>query len=364
MDLKQRARKMQREFEFCPGARSLISALLFWNSGFCQLHASITWTISPISLGDGIRSHGAASTDDGIYIFGGYGTNSGFITTGTLYDPGAGSFNPQPSVNALGTSSITGIRNVSVGNSVYYTANTTGGTATSGHELFKISTSDYNVSVVTPQIHQVEYSALTYASSTGHIYMSGGLRNANQRQSHLQVYDTTSDIWTQGTAMNTARDKHTMSYAEGSDSLYVFGGVTGFNTSLNTIEIYDIANNQWNVLTETMSTPRQDASSITIGTDIYIIGGRDGFGNALNTVERFDTLNNTITTEDPLPVNFSLGAVVEHEGEIYLIGGYDGTSNLDTIIIGAVNIPEPAMLMLTGLASIFGLLVRKRQGTT
>jgi len=73
------------------------------------------------------------------------------------------------------------------------------------------------------------------------------------------------------------------------------------------------------------------------GTSLYLIGG--GIGGGLiptNIVRKYDSLSDTWSTVAPIPQTGGIrafGAAVNVGGSVYVFGGYDGTSSLNTVHI-------------------------------
>src|SRR6266849_29103 len=73
------------------------------------------------------------------------------------------------------------------------------------------------------------------------------------------------------------------------------------------------------------------------GTSLYLIGG--GVGGALtptNVVRKYDSLSDMWSTVAPIPQTGGIrafGAAVSIGGCVYVFGGYDGTSSLNTVHI-------------------------------
>lgn len=79
-----------------------------------------------------------------------------------------------------------------------------------------------------------------------------------------------------------------------------------------------------------MPTSRSFVNSVVIGADIYVIGGYDGTSR-LGTVEVYNTKTNKWRTVASMPTARSgFSAEVVH-GKIYCMGGYNGTNSLKNI---------------------------------
>jgi hypothetical protein len=80
----------------------------------------------------------------------------------------------------------------------------------------------------------------------------------------------------------------------------------------------------------TLALAQHDAQAATLGGKVYVFGG--GSASELDHILSFDPASGAIHTVGTLPHAQSDVAVTERNGTAYVVGGYDGTSWLDTII--------------------------------
>ena len=104
--------------------------------------------------------------------------------------------------------------------------------------------------------------------------------------------------------------------------LYVIGGYNGTNV-LNTVDIFDPTTNTWTSGTN-MPTARSHLRAAVLNGKIYAIGGYNGT-SYINTVEEYDPSTNTWTTQTSIPTAKAAPAVVTANGKIYIAGGFNGS---------------------------------------
>ena len=147
------------------------------------------------------------------------------------------------------------------------------------------------------------------------------------------AYDIVNDTWITGLATAPSARAELASVTHGG-LLYTIGGrYEGYNN----LEVYNPVMDEWNTLPE-MPTGRVGLGAAVVGNKIYAIGGRDGnsphSGSPLNVVEVYDIAKGAWSEEDytPMPTSrMDIYSTISHNGKIYVIGGYDGASALDTV---------------------------------
>ena len=156
----------------------------------------------------------------------------------------------------------------------------------------------------------------------GKLYVFGGYgANDVDCLKYTQIYDPTTDNWTQGAPMPTAR--WGAAAAQYGGKIYVFGGDNGPTTC----EIYNVTANSWTTGTPIPSEMGNGVMAVTLGSKIYIF--------RYQYVYIFDPTGNrglgSYTTGTPPPVGkkWATCAYVNVSGQdrIYIIGGStsDGT---------------------------------------
>jgi N-acetylneuraminic acid mutarotase len=71
-----------------------------------------------------------------------------------------------------------------------------------------------------------------------------------------------------------------------------------------------------------MPTPRSEIAATNIDGNIYVIGGFDGSGKALDTVEIYNVYNDSWKEIAPLPEPLHHTIASSHNGKIFVVGGF------------------------------------------
>ena len=87
--------------------------------------------------------------------------------------------------------------------------------------------------------------------------------------------------------------------------------------------------NKWS-LSQSMLTPRQQFTSISVNNILYIFGGMSTIGyRVTNLVEAYDPSSGTWTNRAPMPVALANSVALTDGTTIYLFGGFDGFESDD-----------------------------------
>ena len=138
----------------------------------------------------------------------------------------------------------------------------------------------------------------------------------------VEMYDPSTDTWTQKADMPTPRSYLSTSVVDG--KIYAMGGVprTHELPRLETVEVYDPATDRWEKVGD-MNQARSCAAIGVVNREIYAMGGR-GLSETpyLSSVEVFNPKTNQWQeiTEMPAPKTSHTASVIA--GKIYVIGGY------------------------------------------
>jgi N-acetylneuraminic acid mutarotase len=170
----------------------------------------------------------------------------------------------------------------------------------------------------------------------GKLYVAGGCVMSDCRvgvTNALEIYNPASDTWSNGTPMPTPRWGAATGVING--NLYVSGGTTPCPPCGTTpvTEVYDPATNSWST-GASIPAARENPASAVVGGLLYVIGGfqRDAAnpltGVSVGTVYAYDPIANSWSTRQSMPVARSTAAVGVVNGEIYVIGGSDGSGAL------------------------------------
>ncbi len=180
------------------------------------------------------------------------------------------------------------------------------------------------------------------ATVNGKIYVFGGLTGTETENSltlnTTQIYDPTSDTWTAGAAMPTARYLCTAAVVGG--KIYVMGGRTidssGAGGPVDVNEVYDPATNTWTTAKNTPSPIRGQMPAVW-NNKIYLFGGNTG--TYQKTVNIYDPASNAWSTGASMPVVRAYGAAVAvpSKNRIYVIGGDNGGTTASKYIGNAIS---------------------------
>lgn len=113
--------------------------------------------------------------------------------------------------------------------------------------------------------------------------------------------------------------------------LFVFGG-EGRSGVSGAVHLYDFETGRWETR-QAKPLPVADIQSVTIGERIFIPGGRKQNGELTPVLEIYDPREDLWGMGAPLPTALSGYALVNFEGEMYLFGGWDGTSAVSQVLI-------------------------------
>ncbi|MBN1484508.1 MAG: hypothetical protein JXA37_07270 [Chloroflexia bacterium] len=114
------------------------------------------------------------------------------------------------------------------------------------------------------------------------------------------------------------------------DFLYAIGGDDESGV-LDTVERFDPVNNNWTPLAA-KPTAVSEMHGAVLGGKIYVPGGRDAQDRPIKSHEVYDIERNRWSEAHPLPRSLSNYGLAAFEGELFLFGGWDGTSYRDEIL--------------------------------
>ena len=163
----------------------------------------------------------------------------------------------------------------------------------------------------------------------GRILVAGG-RVGDEILRSCEIYDPTTDVWTDADSMNIGRFGFEMNRMY-DGRILVSGGLTDAgNSTTATCEIFDPATNKWS-FTSPMSDRREQHMSVEVsGNKIVLLGGLDGntaqylqscdiYDEATGTMSRFPTMPSVTARANAL--------YLPHSNSILLAGGYYGGFN-------------------------------------
>jgi N-acetylneuraminic acid mutarotase len=296
-------------------------------NGFCQG----SWTeVVPMSTPRRAAASTAAKcpTSDGIciYAIGGYAAENQVLDSVEAYDPATDTWTP---VSNMPTARY-GLAAATGPDGRIYAIGGYNGEYLNVVEAYDPTT---NCWTLRQPMNTARRASAAATGSDGFIYALGGYNGDTPSLETVEVYDPNGDAWTFVSSMNTAR--FAVAAAIGPDGLiYAIGGNAGGSETLNTVEAYDPAFNIWTAVAAMATVRGGPAASVGPDGLIYAIGGRISTTEYLDTVEAYSPFDPDAgwSPVAPMPTaRYSLAAATGPDGRIYALGGFDGTSFLDTI---------------------------------
>ena len=186
----------------------------------------------------------------------------------------------------------------------------------------------------------------------GIIYIIGGYDDNDIMVSLVEAYDPATGIWTRKADMPTARYRFDACVIDG--RVYVSGGATTWGegtgnwTGVSNVEVYNPTTDTWTQVSSMLRTWHSHTASAIDGR-MYIIGGldhenlqqwkegkitEDEMAETFRVIYVYDPATDTWTTSaDRLPTPRSCLTAVVVDGKIYAIGGMqdDATPKLRTV---------------------------------
>ncbi|XP_053791119.1 kelch-like protein 1 isoform X2 [Vidua chalybeata] len=165
----------------------------------------------------------------------------------------------------------------------------------------------------------------------GPIYAVGG-HDGWSYLNTVERWDPQSQQWTFVASMSIARS--TVGVAALNGKLYSVGGRDG-SSCLSSMEYYDPHTNKWNMCAP-MCKRRGGVGVATCDGFLYAVGGHDApasnhCSRLLDYVERYDPKTDTWTMVAPLSMPRDAVGVCLLGDKLYVVGGYDGQSYLNTM---------------------------------
>jgi len=145
----------------------------------------------------------------------------------------------------------------------------------------------------------------------------------------VKIYDTTSDSWETGPALDTPYYR-AVGLATVNGKIYFIGGADGGLNATTRVLEYDPSRASFTTKAD-MPLATAYAATAVLGDKIYVIGGRSSTSGILDAVQEYDTqadswqLKSNILT----PRSSVSGGTVE--GKIYVFGGFDGSAQLASV---------------------------------
>ena len=168
--------------------------------------------------------------------------------------------------------------------------------------------------------------AVVYDGSN--LFLIGGYDGSNSR-SDLYIYSFAKGTWTAGASMPL--DLCMYDAAVLGDTIYVPGGYSySVGSIVDTLFKYSISGNNWTSGPGT-GDPAWFYACFAVNGKIYRIGGyNNSTSTALNSTWEYDPQTGTWTKKSDIPYNVELMGRWLRNDTIFIAGGYDGNSPINT----------------------------------
>jgi N-acetylneuraminic acid mutarotase len=111
------------------------------------------------------------------------------------------------------------------------------------------------------------------------------------------------------------------------DRFVLLGGIDASGGSTGSVVLADL---EAPLGSAALPGPQHDAQAATLNGKVYVFGG--GYLSELDHILRYDSGSGTVTAVGTLPTPSSDVAVTATAGSAYIVGGFDGTNWLDSIL--------------------------------
>jgi len=177
-----------------------------------------------------------------------------------------------------------------------------------------------------------------------------------------EVYDILSNTWEKRTPMPTARNHVASAIVD--DKLYVIGGRMHFREpSFSVNEVYDPKTDSWQIL-EPMPTPRSGITAQVLNNTIFVFGGED-VQKSFTTNEQYVPGEGWFSHMPMTIPRHGLGSAIVND-QIYLIGGSGipgaGRTNLNESYYNPIVIPEFNIVFFVLTLSVLTILIATKFG--
>ncbi|MEM2704254.1 MAG: NosD domain-containing protein [Candidatus Bathyarchaeia archaeon] len=261
----------------------------------------------------------AVSVDKKIYAIGGYTYDGGkYVATSLveIYDVETDTWistNPMPVASGC-------IGAVAIGNLIYVLCGETS-------QLFCYDTYSGEWSELAKFPAAANTGSFGMVAFGNKIYVARGSSNYPSGIYWTYCYDVLTNTWIEKSPIPYHRTIESLAVLNG--KLYAIGGADpslGRRVEVSRVDIYDPIADTWQLdAVQRMSVPRTHLEPETpvMNGKIYVIGGWDGY-TELSTVEEFDPQTNSWKALTPMPTARYALATAVVDGKIYCIGGDSG----------------------------------------
>jgi hypothetical protein len=164
-------------------------------------------------------------------------------------------------------------------------------------------------------VYPTTIARYAYAQVGSDMYVIGGVSNGT-RQTTMNRYDASTNIWTPRAAVPVASEAPSAAYYNG--KIYLAEGDTG-----SSLRIYDIASNTWSSGAARPVSSGYGAAAGAFNGKVYVVGG-GAAASATTTV--YDIASNTWTTGTSAPAAFLLAGYHQDGQYLYVVGGFSSST--------------------------------------
>jgi len=180
--------------------------------------------------------------------------------------------------------------------------------------------------------------ATVYDYDNNKFYIIGGTADGSTNSNTCFEYDVSSDSWKTLSPMPYALDWIKGTYVDG--KIYIVNGYDGTNI-INVLSIYDVSSDSWN----TGSTPPEGTIAhglVAYGKYLILFGGIESdLATPNKDVYIYDTESDSWVNGTDMPEGVYMLSAELIGNKIHIVGGNNGTANIDKIMIGTINPVDP-----------------------
>ena len=158
----------------------------------------------------------------------------------------------------------------------------------------------------------------------GNAYVWSGFTTPDGRTTILEVYNPTTNTWTQKASVPDARNG--MGNFVLNDNLYSIGGEANPSGNFtNTVYRYNVASDSWTAINPFPTNIWHPMTAVCNGVG-YVIGGRHGYGQTYSHVYSYNESVDLWDSKAPMPYSTMQSGVVAYDSKIYVFGGNHKTN--------------------------------------
>jgi N-acetylneuraminic acid mutarotase len=285
-----------------------------------------SWANTANTMTTARRNHTATVLPNGkVLVAGGRGTGGTYLSSVEIYDPAINSWSSATSMlNARANHTATLLNN---GKVLVAGGRNGGNNWLSSSEIYDPSTNTWSNADSLGTGRRDHTATLL---SNGKLLVVGGGVNffgSNVATNSAEIYDPTTNSWTNANNMNSGRITHTATLLA-TGKVLVAGGQNAFGATLNTSELFDPTSGNWTNTTGNMTTTRTNQTATLLANGkVLVVGGQNNAGNSLNSADLYDPTANTwaATTNTLTTQRYDHGTTLLANGKVLVTGGYNTT---------------------------------------